>query len=304
MRTLEEKIITIDCNGRAFGKTVLYYGVEDLDKIDELKFRNHIWKSRAVNGDIPKFGNYITAEELGQKMYDIDKDPRHLTELNINFRNVQYVQCGNKIFWIYCFDPGNIYLFRFIGKNLSPKMLENLLSSVGFKLGYIHHPSKPEPEGSHVDVWYNPRRMIVLVFYFDEFNNIVKKKTYFKRFDSTHIVKTSDTTCVFERANKFMYVPLMDIGEYDRSMSIREVVPWTRIIELTEQIHDTSGIDSMHWEEGEGGYKYSFIDSGYLTTAEYEEDIKDPRFDSSNYDEMLTVIFNKDSSKFVEEKTM
>lgn len=299
----KEKISTIDCNGRDFGRTVLYYGVEEMDKIDEFQFRNHIWKSRAVNGDIPKFGKYITAGELGQEMYNIDQDTGHLAELNINFRNVQYVQCGSKIFWVYCFDPGNIYLFRFIGKNLSPKMLENLLSSIGFKLGYIHHPPKPEPEGSHVDVWYNPNRMIVIVFYFDEFDNIVKKKTYFKKFDSRHIIKTSDTTCLFERNNKFMYVPLMDIGEYDRSAG--DILPWTQIIELTEQIHDTSGLDNIHWEEDNiEGFKYSFIDNGYLTTAEYEEDIKDPRFDSFNYEEMITVVFNKGSSNLIKESIM
>lgn len=295
MKDRRIEFIVSDCRGREFDDTLIYYGCKEFEKVDPLKFRNHLYKARRADGKIPRNGRYCLAGELAEELYNIDGDGSHVTGLNKNFRNVQYIRCGDMLYWVYCLNMDNLKLFSFIGFNISYPVLNKILSGAGYYMGYIHHIS--EYTGVRTEVWYNPDKLVLAVFAFDGSNKLVKKNCYLRKFEKEHVIKTGNTGCMFEN-HAISNVPLMAIGEYDALQSDNSRLWWTGIVNMAENIYDDTEMEDYPWEEDDDlcGYKFAFINPEYLEQEDFEEDSKDERFDPFCYEEMLTIMFNKGSS--------
>lgn len=243
-----------DMHGRAFDDVIFYYGVEEVALIDEDILRNHLFKARE-KGKIPKGGLYCTPKEL----FKLIGDTGHL--LNINFRNVQYIENfeTKQLYWIYCLSKSNLYDFKFVGLNMTEGILDLIMDHTGFKLGFMRYSE----DMKEIQVWYNPETLYMLVFHMRN-GKIYNKMAYFKRFDA-QVQQTTNTSCVFEDYSHYN-VPLVDMNKYDNN--------WTSIInvmseqEVQNRKHNISVFD---------------IERGLENSPIIQED----------YDEMLRLLFNK-----------
>lgn len=295
MKNKKLEFTVLDCRGREFDDTLIYYGCEEFGNIDPLSFRNHLYKARYANSKIPKDGRYCVASELAEELYNIDGGSGHMAGLNKNFRNVQYIKCRDRLYWVYCLSMSNLALFRFIGFNISYQVLSRILTRAGFNMGYIHHVS--EYTGTRTEVWYNPDKLVLAALSFDGNDKMIKRKCYMRKFEKKNVIKTDDTACLFEQ-NNFTNVPLMAIGEYDALQSDNSRLWWTGVVNMVGDIYEDTDIEDYSWEEvaSLGEYKFAFINPEYLDQEDFEKDSKDERFNPFYYDEMLTIIFNKGSS--------
>lgn len=261
----------VDCRDRSFEDTIVYYGYSRLCDVDFNELRNHTWKRKSENGKLPKVGRYALPEELQDAM--LLDGYGNLNRINKKFRNVQYVQSGGTMYWIYCMRLSNIYRFNFIGDNISPGLVEQLMYLNNFKLGYVHKID----DSSYVDLWYNKERLYGVTFEFSD-GFLVNKRVYFKMFESNKIIITGCTTRVFNE-DKYVNVPLVEEGEYEKmEYDMYGYLPWSSIINM-KGIADIDD-DSLNRT---------------LTERDYIIDMKfsNGRVAETDYKEMLEVLFNK-----------
>lgn len=244
--------INLDKNGRLFDDTIFYCNREDETLIDEYILRNHFYKARKER-KIPKGGVYCTPPELF--LIEGVKNQAHL--LNINFRNVQYIKDGNLLYWIYCLPLSNLYMFNFVGRNMTEGILKVIMDNSNFFLGFQREVGKRK-----IQVWYNPHTMYILVVHLEN-KKIVSKNIYYKKFDREDVVFTAYTTAPFKEDSYKNNIPLCE-----------RYTNWTKIVNVMteEEINERKLC---------------------LTPFEIANVLTDHPELSSNYEEMLKYLFNK-----------
>lgn len=256
----------LDCRGRDFDTTIIYYGREPQSNVDPDWIRNHTWKLKN-DGHNPRDGYYCTPQEF-YDLLSLHGDGQLMSTLNINFRNVQYISSGGFIYWVFCMRTNNLYKFKFIGKNVSSGICEYIMHSNGFELGYIHTKKYVEAL-ERTEVWYNPEKILVCLFRFiDGIPGMIEQLVYYRHFEND-VCSTVYTNCVFETNNNYILVPLTTKDEWDDIIKISgssDILPWTYHV----------AVDKHHM----------------LNDMDFDRDIKNERFSMINYTEMLETIFN------------
>ena len=251
----------VDCNGNSFDEHYLYYNREKASNISKRDLRNHTWMMRDDNGRLPRTGIYSMPEEL----FGFDKKlPSEMAKsLNRKFGNVQYIQYGDYIYWIYCIRSIHIYDFKFIGTNMTRKMLHAILESNGYRMGYLHKSI----DRKDVETWYHPDKLYLATFEIDQETNMLERKSvYYKKFEHRRMTYTDKTFALFDK-RQFVNVPLID--EYGC-----DSLGWSKYVNCTSYLETTS-----YMKEG-------------LTKQDFDFDKE--YFDREYYDEMLVNCFNKE----------
>lgn len=255
----------LDCRGRDFDSTIIYYGYLSKDLPEEYEIRNHTWKAKS-NGKTPRNGVYCTPQEFYEELEVNGGSGTSISLLNINFRNVQYIYSGEYIYWVYCLKSLNLYKFKFIGDNITSGVLKELMSISGFELGYIHtfYPTRCDTDHWCTEVWYNPQKLYIATFTFASgIKGFVDHMIYFKKFESDDIIRSSNTSDIITPSD-YINVPIKTITCLDKDNIIKS---WSNIIQT---------------EPG----------SVTLDIYDLECDSKNQRFSWHNYNEMLKKLFN------------
>lgn len=253
----------IDSRGRDIDDVYFYYGKINKAEVDEFELRNRIYKRRdEETKKIPKGGMYCMPEEF----FTICNH-RYSTDLNKNFRNVQYLYDEDTLYWIYCLKIEHLYQFKFIGQNCSISIAKQILSINGFELGFKRKKYmqyiKEEPLQEIVEVYFNESSLKLLVLRTDGLN-ITGASMYFRKFENKYPSYTFVTNRLFD--NDLMCIPLIDKYE---EFDMGDVLYWTSIVDIT----------------ADGEDKKIFYQDTYDDNNLY--------FDKENYERMLETIFNK-----------
>lgn len=262
-----------DSKDRIYDNCFMYYGRELKSEVSEYEIRNHIWKARnRTTSDIPKQGCYVMPEELFGKVLPYD----YSTKINSKFRNVQYIEHEDYLYWIYCFSSMNLYGFKFIGDNVSDEMVRALMQSAGFILGFKHRRESASMFASDrwVEVWFHPEKLHVALIDIDveihpDRPMIHDKRVFLKKFESYQVEEISNTSAIFKRREKFITVPFTI--KYPENY---EFLYWTKYIKPKD------GWFCMNPERE-------------LTEDDIKRDCE--YYMQSDYDDMLKLIFNKES---------
>lgn len=275
----------VDSKGRLFDDVYIYYGEELISHVDDYEIRNRIWKSR-IDHFAPKDGYYCDPEEF----FGCVVGYKHSRSINKNFRNVQYIKTGTKIYWVYCLNMNDLYRFKFIGNNMSIALSRTLLTTHGYELGFKRKKIVDTSLKSRlisdqfdkvnvlnlfqtIEVWYNPETLKLFVMKVEGFN-IVERRLYYKKFES-EMVCTPFTNKIFDTSD--ICVPL--VQEYDED-SKHDWLFWTTIIDMSISLTNNESIS-----------RPSYKPEAILHDVDYT--INELFFNKSDYENMLRIIFNK-----------
>lgn len=259
----------LDYKNRDMTNTLLYYGVEDMNTLDEESIQmidDHSYKARK-NHKAPSGGHHIFCKDL-VTLYNLDIEI--FKTMNKNFRNVQYIMLDGSILWLYCLNDMALNKFTFIGNKVDIRVAHELLTNNGYKLAAVLNLLND----NYSCIYYNVERlMMVKIDFTHGIDPLLDIRIFYRPCDRLTVSKHRYTGSIFRR-DAVIRVPFILSAEahgYDSRLDALFVVPMP---EAHKQIFACSNYHSF--------YSYSDIDTRFTLNV-----------DKSNMSEMMKVLFSK-----------